>query len=1370
MDRSEWSFSNMMLVSAEGHAGFAPQARSVSKPALPPSVGGGARVKKHLPEEMKRQYHQKRPTSATSGGVVLPKMYSKELLKQWLYENRQCTLPKDEIDLTGWPMNAVAAGIIARIGKRALQLTLRNAPGVDDDFLNRITFLSRLVSLDLRGCRGVTDEGIELVRKHFCRLGSLNLQGLAQISFDGVADLVTCTTTLHTLNLNGCVHMTDAVLHALATRMQPVGEKVPLTTLSMAGCTLLTDAGVGELLQTSTGLTLLNLANCTKVTGMAFSSLQKVGLPSLTSLDVSKLTMHDLDLSWVARGCTSLTSLTLDHVKDITDSGLSVLVDNLLELKRLDLNGCVQIGDQGVYHLLGYAKGLRMIAAKKMKSQGKNATQAEDERMENQWQQAMKRLGSTTDAAEAASDVAGAALVVKDAHGGCLKLKELGLRKCSNVSSKTLLALAATAHHVQLEGFHLQKRSGGSTIHTRGLGHLVKSVAFTRNIRRLSLVDQNCLAENGLAALLRACVNLDMLDLTGCVHVSDKVLLALASTSSESTSATAGKAAGRPLREVNLTRCKLITDTGAAVFASAFLPDVTSLTFSSCENVTDHTLLALATGCSSQSLQKLNLSSLPNITEVGLVALVRRCKQLLTIHLNKCVRVEPRTLHTLTAIAWKAQPAVEMGIEPRPACCTTAMEAGGIDTRAAIKIQRRYRIRLLGKEKFRAKQLKRLQELQHQVDCACVVQSWWRGVHARIVFADATRLRKKVLAQRRKEAAVVRVQTRWRGRAARKRTVPRLWQIKRARAATNIERVVRGFLARQRTQRIKRGMHNRQAVAASLKKMTNQLLLACFSSWRGHVQQQVSVRRLAYRAFCSGLRLRWHEWLLWMQLKHRVRLSMARRLQGWWRRHLKKQSNTAALSLQNAWRSKAARRQMQDRRARKDAQESKAKACLNRIKMRIVYKCLHAIHMHMLQCRRVKRLAMRCMLSATRVRFDDWKNKYYDLKERKTVSSVFVQKRWRGNRGRARARLFRKMKGAERLLRNDRMVRACFRQRFKQRTARRKIAAWWRRSLLRWRVPMFLAWWRNEGASTLQRRWRGAMGRHHARTKRATFTAAAVDVQRVYRGHEGRKAAAKARLVIHLHRAAIMLQRHWRMRAAKRFVSEEKARQIAASLFIERVYRGHIGRMAVRRQKLTLQIRMTRHFSEKFKSSMGLSGALTNIAAMREQFALEQQIEEYKRFANARRRKQVLLKERFQAAKRACEAETVVLMTKQKRSECVTEGIFLDISKRRELSRLSTFLSDHMEKLKAGQRKFVQGLLEQVYLKSLLDANEFESLFSECFPLPAALHANHQMRLEQVQLRPSALATAYQMRLDEMDARRRRGATPTAGATRNKDT
>ena len=40
------------------------------------------------------------------------------------------------------------------------------------------------------------------------------------------------------------------------------------------------------------------------------------------------------------------------------------------------------------------------------------------------------------------------------------------------------------------------------------------------------------------------------------------------------------------------------------------------------------------------------------------------------------------------------------------------------------------------------------------------------------------------------------------------------------------------------------------------------------------------------------------------------------------------------------------------------------------------------------------------------------------------ISSVVVQKRWRGNKGRQKARLHRKIKGADRLLRNDKVVRA----------------------------------------------------------------------------------------------------------------------------------------------------------------------------------------------------------------------------------------------------------------------------------------------------------------------------------------------------------
>ena len=67
-------------------------------------------------------------------------------------------------------------------------------------------------------------------------------------------------------------------------------------------------------------------------------------------------------------------------------------------------------------------------------------------------------------------------------------------------------------------------------------------------------------------------------------------------------------------------------------------------------------------------------------------------------------------------------------------------------------------------------------------------------------------------AQHRYERAIIRVQTTWRGRATRKRQAPRLWQLKRSRAATKIQSVLRGFLVRQNTKQIKRRMHNRQAI------------------------------------------------------------------------------------------------------------------------------------------------------------------------------------------------------------------------------------------------------------------------------------------------------------------------------------------------------------------------------------------------------------------------------------------------------------------------------------------------------------------------------------------------------------------------------
>ena len=1423
--RRNWGMNNLLLVNEEGHTMFAPSARPPGGLTPPASSKGRGNT------ASKRQY-SKRPGSANMGLPLQP-VYTNDLLEGWLHSNRQRTLPKDKIDLKGWPMDRKSVASLSRICYKATELNLKDAPGVNDNIILRMTYVNRLRKLNLSGCKEITDEGVEIIRKNFGKLRELQFENVDQITINSIPLLISTTTSLEKLNLAKCYQMTDAVLHALAIRLQPVGNRVDLTDLNMMSCTRLTDAGVGELLQKCTGLVTLNLRYCSNVGGMAFSPLQKTKLKSLTYLDVSGMEIHDLDLSWITGGCVNLKTLFLERIHTISDDGMSLISDSLQALESLSLNGCTKLGDRGLFHLIGYQKGLRELKRKNepatspsssVKKKHGDPHHEEHQHLEAQWKQTLETLGLSSPKLKntGAEDIDGNADDVAqgtellDASGGCLSLKHLSLKKCSNISSNGLVGVGRTARHIKLESFHLQKLSGGATIHEKGVLQLIRSKQFLINIKKLSFIDQNCIYENVLCKVLSVLKNLEYLDLTGCVHVSDKVLFGLIggingkkknpvpsskttknnnkekrklrkkkmkqknpaldevtplkigfeNNNEEKNDTENSKIAfiSRPLQYLNLTRCKQITDNGVQpLFKSNVLPNLKHLILSTCDKVTDKTLIALSRSKSAKTLTSINLVGNLNITENGLIALARRCDLLLTLNVNKCMRITNTMVDTLSRILWKSQISkTYLGIEPRPLPCVTALEMSDRDNEAAIVIQRRYRIRLLGKARFRRKQLERLRRMEYERDMYIRLQSWWRAVYAKILFQNTKELKKKVMEQRRLEKAATMVQTAWRGRMSRKATAPRLWQLKRSKSATKIEAHARGYLIRKKTYEMKKRMQDRSKVAKSLKKIKNRLLNSSFTSWATYVNRIVRVRALAYKAFCGKQRLRLNMWKLWLKLKKRFVKTMIRKIQRWWRRYLKKQADAAATSLQNMWRSKSARKQMAEKKRRHKEKERKVKGMLNRIKMRVVYKCLMAFHSNMLQARRVKRLAMRCMMSDTRVKFDIWKEKYLDIKERKMISSVVVQKRWRGNKGRQKARLHRKIKGADRLLRNDKVVRASFRKRFAKRQARRLIVHWWRRSLLRWRVPIFLMWWRHNSSSTIQRHWRGFVGRKIARKRFKNFSSAALNIQRVYRGHLGRKEAAKMRLTIHLHRAACVLQRHYRAKLARRYVSEERARQIAASQMIQRVYRGHGGRYLTRKQKLKRQIQLTRHFAERFKSAVGLTGNLSNIKALEENFDLEQRIEEYRRFTKARIKKQRFLLERFERAKRRCEEITTVDMGYQKRVECVTEGIFLDSVKRGELKHLNKFLTEHFEKLTVGLKSIESAILTVVKLKILFDDVEFHRLRNEHLPIPAAVQVKG-MRLDHVGLRNSHLATWYMEELIKAEARRIRGATPASG-------
>ena len=95
-----------------------------------------------------------------------------------------------------------------------------------------MTYVNRLRKLNLSGCREVTDEGVEVIRKNFGKLKELQLEGVDQLTINSIPLLISTTTSLEKINLGKCHQMTDGVLHAPATRLQPVDNRVALTDFS----------------------------------------------------------------------------------------------------------------------------------------------------------------------------------------------------------------------------------------------------------------------------------------------------------------------------------------------------------------------------------------------------------------------------------------------------------------------------------------------------------------------------------------------------------------------------------------------------------------------------------------------------------------------------------------------------------------------------------------------------------------------------------------------------------------------------------------------------------------------------------------------------------------------------------------------------------------------------------------------------------------------------------------------------------------------------------------------------------------------------------------------------------------------------------
>ena len=200
-----------------------------------------------------------------------------------------------------------------------------------------LTGLPTLSSLDLSGCVNLSDTVLETgFLIDLPALTHINLSLCKKVTDNSLGRIGTRCRNLERLDLGGCTKITNSGLLLLASRTLPL---LSLTNLNLRSCWQVTDNGISALAGAGT-------------------SSHALPLHTLVLQDCQKLS--DESLRYISEGLRSLQYLNLSFCASITDSGMKCLA-RMATLKELNLRFCDNISDIGVSYLSEGSIGLHTL-------------------------------------------------------------------------------------------------------------------------------------------------------------------------------------------------------------------------------------------------------------------------------------------------------------------------------------------------------------------------------------------------------------------------------------------------------------------------------------------------------------------------------------------------------------------------------------------------------------------------------------------------------------------------------------------------------------------------------------------------------------------------------------------------------------------------------------------------------------------------------------------------------------------------------------------------------------------------------------------------------------------------------------------------
>ncbi|KAL3535867.1 hypothetical protein ACH5RR_004328 [Cinchona calisaya] len=475
-----------------------------------------------------------------------------------------------------------------------------------------------LGKLSVRGCnsvRGVTSSGLSAIAHGCPSLKALSLWNVPAIGDEGLFEIARECHSLEKLDLCQCPSISDKGLVAVAKNcpnlaaltiescsnignesLQTIGRYCPmLQSITIKDCPLVGDQGVAGLLSAASVLTKVKL-QVLNITDFSLAVIGHYG-KSITNLVLTGLQNVSQKGFWVmgnAQGLQMLSSLTITSCRGTSDLSLEALGKGCTNLKQMSLRKCCFVSDNG---LVAFAKAARSLESLQLEE--------------------CNRITETG---------------ILNALSNCnSKVKSLSIVKCMGIKGVPL----ETPTLSPCESLRSVSIRSCPWFNSESLALLGK---LCPKLHHLDLSGLCGITDAALLPLLESCESLVKVNVSDCINLTDKVIVALAGLH------------GGTLELLNLEGCKKVTDASLVTIADSclFLND---LDISKC-SITDAGVAALSGGVH-QNLQVLSLAGCSMVSNRSMPHLKKLGETLVGLNLQHCNSISSSTIEQLVENLWR---------------------------------------------------------------------------------------------------------------------------------------------------------------------------------------------------------------------------------------------------------------------------------------------------------------------------------------------------------------------------------------------------------------------------------------------------------------------------------------------------------------------------------------------------------------------------------------------------------------------------------------------------------------------------------------------------------------------------------------------